>query len=727
MDGNRFDRLTRSLAAGASRRQIIKGFLGLGGAAAAGSLAPDAGARDARTRPTVPPPPPPATTTSTTAAPPLCPGQDQCPNSTLCCPTGTCARSGNQAICCPSADRVCGRECCADPTQCCDRECCGTGHTCLTQIFAEGPNVQEESCCPTGQTCDNQCCTGACYDPGAVTFPSVPAGSLHPELACCPAGGTVCVGDAGSLCCGSNTPQCCVRGGVAICIAADACCDDGDCSFGDCSICDPVSNRCVDSTPICATEVGPCSVCRDGFCIDEQALCPGCAVCDAGQCIADDNRCGPCEDCVLSGLAGSCEFNCSSDFPTCCVDAFGDGYCIADGATCCIVAGDCPESVCQAEGTRWDHYDCEFGICVLHQTTCNDGNACTADTCNDATGCSNINLVANTGCGMCRVCDGQGNCEPVVAGQDPNGDCGVCQVCNGAGGCLARADGPAPSPAAGWCCGGTHHIGGTCCTVNDCQDGGACLPNTCNLQTHTCSGPVDTCAPGYRCDGDACVCDPQTCNGLCCSVEGVATCVTGAECCLGENPANSCPPCANECKQLQCLGYACNCDTNIGDGTDFPCDDVANGFCCAGVCTPFGTDQNCTFCGQTCSDPANGTSTCGDGGCEITCNQGYVKDGDQCVESCQAAGGTWVNDWCLKECGDHGECAGLCGEQSFPRCVRLSPIPPDTTQRFYCVDVANYLGECTVPNHSECGFSSFLCSAGDGVDGSCVQICPVPH
>ncbi|MBX3069541.1 MAG: hypothetical protein KF883_03435 [Thermomicrobiales bacterium] len=672
MDDRHFDHLTRLVGRGASRRTILKTLLGIGGGASLAGLSPhQIDAREARTRPTVPPPPPPATTTSTTAAPPLCPGQDQCPNSTLCCPTGTCARSGNQAICCPSADRVCGRECCTDPTQCCDRECCGTGHTCLTQVFAAGPNVQEESCCPTGQTCDNQCCQGTCYDPNASIFPSVPEGSLAPGFACCPAGSTICAAASGSTCCGGDTPQCCVRGGVAICIAANACCNDIDCP-GECAVCDTTSSLCVDDDGECPAPdactpptciAGACSVtsactgpnaaccgdsCTDtstdrfncGSCgvdctveIDEDGICCN-GVCESGPfCGCDvDGDCDTCETCnqgaclpipestVCQGASG--EICCTGLTPNCC-DRGDVPVCLADDA--CCEDGDCPG-------------DCS--VCVVSQAGTSECVAAGAETvcrpsihhyCDPVEMCDGQTITCPADqhkpngeyCDTCRTCL-NGDCLPRPAGED-DGECGVCKTCDGHGNCVNRDDGAAPTE--GWCCGGQHFLRGECCADGDCDDENACLTTTCNLQTHRCTFPSDICEPGYACEGGDCLCNDIECraefDGACC--EGA--CVPNLECCSG-----------------------------------LPCDTKPHGTCCDGICTELWTKENCSGCGEACIDPPNGVGNCGPGVCGIDCNPGYVFTSDRgCVEVCEYAGGVRMsNGSCARSCSEDAQCRG-CG------------------------------------------------------------------
>ncbi len=280
MDDRRFDALVRMVGQGASRRTILKGLLGIGGAAA---VSETTHARTLSTRPrltTAPPPPPPPTTTTT---PVPCPGQEQCPNSTVCCPVGTCARSGNQAICCTGTDEVtvCGLDCCDSPYQCCDGECCAAGHTCLTRVFAEGPQVEEEVCCPAQLACDNQCCDGTCFDvfggPVVIDDPDILVFNGRPLLVamtdCCPASGTLCqVGSAEFQCCQGATAKCCpvnvdtetrgaCRSETACCEAADCAADnpgtDAACWTCDNGACVPIDNdvSCGSAGEICCDQV----------------------------------------------------------------------------------------------------------------------------------------------------------------------------------------------------------------------------------------------------------------------------------------------------------------------------------------------------------------------------------------------------------------------------------------------------------------------------------------
>ena len=125
MDDRRFDQLVKAVASGASRRSVLKGMLGLGGAALVGSAALDADV-DAARRPTPTPKPP----TLSWAA--------------------DSGGTGNVSASCPKAPGPykCGPDCCtgqvtdayprpAGHSECCDNACCF------------GTCYGEELCCPT--------------------------------------------------------------------------------------------------------------------------------------------------------------------------------------------------------------------------------------------------------------------------------------------------------------------------------------------------------------------------------------------------------------------------------------------------------------------------------------------------------------------------------------------------------------------------------------------------
>src|SRR5687768_300836 len=131
MDERRFDQIARLFAAGSNRRHLLRGLLGLGGAAVVGTVV--AGDADAASRSVNPSP-----------TPVRCPG-NQIVVGGLCT--------------CPAGFDNCGPDCCAPGAQCCDGACCN------------GACYGEELCCPISGTvcgancCDNAtqlCCEGVC-------------------------------------------------------------------------------------------------------------------------------------------------------------------------------------------------------------------------------------------------------------------------------------------------------------------------------------------------------------------------------------------------------------------------------------------------------------------------------------------------------------------------------------------------------------------------------------
>jgi hypothetical protein len=122
MDDRRFDSLIRQFGSGGSRRQLLKGFFGLGGVLVAGSLRPSELRAARRTTPA------PAPTT------PACPGNQVWNGSACVCTSGT----------------ACGPSCCPDGAQCCDNACC------------HGTCYGEELCCPTGSVVVSGGCFAAC-------------------------------------------------------------------------------------------------------------------------------------------------------------------------------------------------------------------------------------------------------------------------------------------------------------------------------------------------------------------------------------------------------------------------------------------------------------------------------------------------------------------------------------------------------------------------------------
>lgn len=235
MDDRHFDSLVKSLATGRNRRSVLKGLLGLGGAAMVGSAAStDAGA--AR-RPT--PTPKPIT----------CPGSQIWDGSACICPSG----------------RQCGPACCTGEAVCCDNACCN------------GQCYGEELCCPFG----NFVCEGEC-------IPAI-------EGACCT--GADC--GSGQACIDGQCRDACIPLAEDGCSPEQRCCDGLSCQQGVCVpsqpgtcqsgsiLCGlpenpiPCGGGCMcltlpDGTNFCSAfeyHVGECPACAPGdFCVFDDCL-----------------------------------------------------------------------------------------------------------------------------------------------------------------------------------------------------------------------------------------------------------------------------------------------------------------------------------------------------------------------------------------------------------------------------------------------------------------------
>ncbi|MCA9859779.1 MAG: hypothetical protein KC438_08660, partial [Thermomicrobiales bacterium] len=239
MDNRRFDSLVKGLAAGASRRTLIKGVLGLGGGVALGGTLLESGT-EAAARPTP------------TPKPVRCPGNQIVVNGQCTCPAGLSA---------------CGPDCCntsvpkgTQPySECCDNACC-FGHCYGEELCCPWPRVfceVNQECCSGEQ---NQCCgsEGCC------------------ATACCPAA------DGSALCCEGDTPKCCAGD---TCIPESGCCSDEECPG--CQTCQ--GHICVDDNTQCAG----CLDCANAQCVTNNANCADGNACTQDICATDGNCSNP--------------------------------------------------------------------------------------------------------------------------------------------------------------------------------------------------------------------------------------------------------------------------------------------------------------------------------------------------------------------------------------------------------------------------------------------------
>jgi hypothetical protein len=240
MDDSQFDRLTRALGSGHSRRAALKAALGLGGAAAlAAGVTPNI---DAARRPT--PTPKPVT----------CPGAQHWDGTACVCPTGS--------------DK-CGPDCCPAGAQCCDNACC------------HGECYGEELCCPSGGfVCNGQCrpyfegacCTDSDCQEGQACFDGICQSDCLENGSSCSAGADCCSG----IC----------SAGVCYATLGGTCPGTADyCAGQSATFCNNVPSC------FCAQDAAGNVICMDhAVCMDSCELCPagthcreGGSCCDAGQ------------------------------------------------------------------------------------------------------------------------------------------------------------------------------------------------------------------------------------------------------------------------------------------------------------------------------------------------------------------------------------------------------------------------------------------------------------
>lgn len=336
MDQQTFDRFTRAMATGQSRRAVLRRLFGVGAATVAGArtiestLAAPARADSGSgtilplqepDEPNLPTEQPVSSTVPQAGDDGTCPEPleaSDCgcldPATQMCCQdqlcTGVC--TPKDGCCNVSTDRtlttrgeVCGDYCChphldpsdADYSECCDQSCCaghcyGENLCCPVDQFC--PGASEDLCCGTGE----RCC-GA----GTESNACIPAG----VNSCCGVDDCPLEDGACSVSCDANfcRQHICAEGAVCCtnaCVTGN-CCGDGDCAA------DQACLAGVCTTVECFTDsdcitADACSVptCNAGTC-SYVPLCPGeCSTCTDGVCSTDDTLCGLCGTCE----AGTC-------------------------------------------------------------------------------------------------------------------------------------------------------------------------------------------------------------------------------------------------------------------------------------------------------------------------------------------------------------------------------------------------------------------------------------
>lgn len=339
------DGLAKALASGGSRRSVLKGLFGLGGATA---LDHASGAQAAR-RPTPAP------------KPVSCPGPQVRDRARCGCPTGFDF----------------GPDCYETPEQCCDNACCPAGSVCIS----------EELCCPAQQVC-----------------PDYPGGPCCPDgLLCCP-GGDGCFDPDGGYCIDADCPSdscnlvscqdnSCIYqhlpdgtdcGDCAACQGGDCTrtCDDGTCCTDDDVCVDRMAGGCCDNSDC------PSDACNPALCENHQCQVGGSEACHTitgNVCCNDGEHCA--EFAVVQGVSL--------------------GACCPSGASACLTLdGLAPTPVCCASGTHCIATgeiteDLSSGVCCSDETAICMTASGSAVCCESGTHCVQLGTVDQTSFGTC--------------------------------------------------------------------------------------------------------------------------------------------------------------------------------------------------------------------------------------------------------------------------------------------------------------------------------------
>jgi hypothetical protein len=288
MDDRHFDSLVMALARHRNRRSLIKGLLGIGGAATIRL----AGVRqtDAARRGTAP------------ASAPHCPGVQTWNGTDCVCADGSakcgpdCCADG-VAVCCDNAccyGTCYGEElCCPSPQEWCavSGECCADGLRCCAEIGCVDPSAggccEDADCLVAGHDCDICDASGQCVPSAACCVPTTCPDTYPEDLTGCE---ILSDGCDGSMVCGCPAGWGCVSGDMG--------------------------NICVNNTATCLPGVTECEYYNLGFssCLvgEADALClpsvsggdPVCVSYPEDPLMACLHTCSVDADCEAYGLTG---------------------------------------------------------------------------------------------------------------------------------------------------------------------------------------------------------------------------------------------------------------------------------------------------------------------------------------------------------------------------------------------------------------------------------------
>jgi hypothetical protein len=640
-----------------------------------------------------------------------------CPaNTHLCGEPGDLSCRGN------SDPAFCGPGCATCPapvggSATCINGACGT--SCPANYHLCG-----DTCYPTTDPahCGDLCETCAAPIGGSATCINGACGTA------CPANyhlcGDTCYPNTDATHCGDACTDCArPQGGSAVCLNGEcgmACdtgehiCQTGPGSFGCYGTTDPT--HCGVDCLTCAAPTGGTATCINGTC---GTTCPaGWHLCSADFTCHPDNDpafCGPtCEACVnpvggnATCVGGVCTDNCVA----------GSHLCVSEGVSYCYPNTDpdhCGAGCLPCDAPAGGNAACINGVCEM--TCANNWHACYVGpepndyqcfAASDPTQCGDdclpcevplngsatcINKACGTSCPAGNHLCGEpgdlacrGDADPAYCGVD----CDICEVpLNGSAVCL--------NGACGTSCPANMHLcglpGDLACRGNN--DPGFCGPSclTCTAPAGGTAACVDgacvpTCPSGYH-----------NCNNICVSDTDADNC--GAGCIDCYSPSGGHALCVNgQCEKA--------CDAN-----EHLCQTGSNAWTCYDITDPDHCGESC----YNCPDPVNGSATCINGLCGMSCLNGFHlcslgggvfqcfadTDGSHCGESCtpcEAPGGSGyagcVNNECALFCnpGNH-----LCADDN---CYSNTDASNCGAACETCVDPAHGYPLCT---NSDCDWA----------------------
>jgi hypothetical protein len=569
MDDNRFDDLTKSLAAATSRRQVFKRLGSTLAAAISGVVGIEQGTEAA-----------------------TCANSGNSCNAQKCCKGSICVGKPGSRVCCPQKQACGSNTCCPTCFKC-------SGNTCVADTNQNGKHCDDGNPCTNNDVCRRGICAGTpiagCVQCARDTDCGNIAVGPCQEAFCSPAGtcnvrsasdGTGCNDNnpcttndvcTNGVCAGTPVANCTTCDSASQCPQPPDQCQQATCINHVCGIANKTNGTACNDGNACTTN----DACTNGVCAG--TLTAGCVQCsrntDCSSIPVDQCHeavCGANGACVVQNRANGT--SCDDGNPCTSNDVCTAGVCAGTeitGCVSCTSPGTCPQPADQCQQPT-----CQNNICGTenkpNDSPCDDGDVCTLlDTCHNGTCQAGLTKPCDQ-CLSCQDVNGVATCAPDSTQ--------IGKRCNDQNACTEND----VCTAAGICVG----------TPVDCDDGNECTTDTCDPAT----GCVHTPLTGTICDtGNLCTAD--TCdNGVCQEGALSITCP----------PCQVCDPGSGTCRNLT-DDTPCNADNNactVDDscqsgicvpGSPMVCEKSTNP-CAINVCNPLS--------GECALQPANPGSVC---------------------------------------------------------------------------------------------------------------------